>query len=242
MRRSRSMRAASPAVAVAALLVALATACGASDDTAPAVEPPPAPATVAGEPVAEPPPFSMVAIANPRTIGVDGSTTVFVAVIDAAGAPLEGATIAAQAEEGGFEPDGFEFVLGRSDADGQFRVTWRLSIAAPDAQGVRLLRVTVAYRGHSVTADLSITVAGGDGELRLPEGVRLAVAPSEALTAMPAGEVARWRAAGCDVRAIFVPLRGELVRIDSETVEATASGASSVTIEGGAPYWVLCGE
>ena len=49
-------------------------------------------------------------------------------------------------------------------------------------------------------------------EVEVPEGVRLAVAPSEALTVTLAGEVARWRAAGCDVRALFVPLRGELVR------------------------------
>lgn len=226
-------------VIVAALLVGLAAACGASSDAEPAGEPPLAPATAAGEPLVEPPPFDIVAVANPRTIGVDGSTVVFVAVFDATGAPLEGATVAAQAEEGGFEPDGFELVLGRSDADGQFRVTWRLSIASPDAQGVRLVRVTVGYGGHSVTADLSITVADGDGELRLPEGVRLAAAPSEALTATPAGEVARWRAAGCDVRAIFVPLRREVVRIDAEPA---ALGASSVAIERGAPYWVLCGE
>lgn len=226
-------------VIVAALLVGLAAACGASSDAEPAGEPPLAPATAAGEPLVEPPPFDIVAVANPRTIGVDGSTVVFVAVFDATGAPLEGATVAAQAEEGGFEPDGFELVLGRSDADGQFRVTWRLSIASPDAQGVRLVRVTVGYGGHSVTADLSITVADGDGELRLPEGVRLAAAPSEALTATPAGEVARWEAAGCDVRAIFVPLRREVVRIDAEPA---ALGASSVAIERGAPYWVLCGE
>lgn len=236
------MRTQSAAVAVAVLLVALATACGAGGGAKPADEPAEQPATVAGEPVAEPPPFDIIAVANPRTIGVDDSTTVFVAVFDAAGAPLEGATIAAQAEEGGFEPDGFELVLGRSDAGGQFRATWRLSIASPDAQGVRLLRVTVGYRGHSVVADLTITVAGGDGELRLPQGVRLAVAPSDALTATPAGEIARWRAAGCDVRAIFVPLRGEVERIDARTVETAATGASSVAIEGGAPYWVLCAE